>query len=364
MPPPRVTSVLSLAVTASAVASAANFTAALWTGSTGMLAAAMVALAATINLGLLLLNIGRASQPADAAHPFGYAKELHFWSFVVAILLFSLAAGIAIHDGIGAFFYPRPVIGPRTGYLALGIAFLAVGFAADRAVQAINQRRDKTQTLRAQRSPVLFTVKTETFTALISFAIAFAGIAISDTALLPAADGAAAVLIGLVLGAVAAIMCLEVRNLILGEAAPPEIRREIHEAIVSEVGPGHPIRAVNEIRTTHLGPRSLLVVASVDLEDGEPAANVEAAVARIEATLRERVPAVRRIFIEGQAAGDYAAAERPMDVRPRAAQPTRKAAAPVASPHSAESDAQASPPPAPRPLNRKERKRQKYLKRR
>ncbi|WP_139247724.1 cation diffusion facilitator family transporter [Hyphomicrobium sp. CS1GBMeth3] len=363
MPPRHITSVLMLALAANAAATAATFTAALLTGSTAMLAAALLTLVAAANQGLLLLNISRAQQPADAAHPFGYAKELHFWSFVVAILLFSLAAGIAIHDGIGAFVDPRPVIGPRTAYLALGIAFVAVALATDRAVQL---RRETTQTLRAQRSPVLFTVLTENFAALISFAVAFVGIAISDTALLPAADGAAATLIGLLLGAVAAIMSIEVRNLILGVAAPPEIRREIHEAIVAEVGPGRPIRAVNEIRTMHLGPRSLLVVASVDLEDREPAANVEAAVSRIEATLRERVPSVRRIFIEGQSATDYVATERAMEdrmhARPSSAE--QKNAPRTASLLSTPRAGPDTQPEAPRPLNRKERKRQKHLNRR
>lgn len=352
-----VTGVLRLALAANAAAAAATLTAAAWTGASAVLATALLALAAAAGQGLLLLNIGRARQPTDALHPFGYARELYFWSFVVAVLLFSLAAGVAIHEGVDKLVDPPPVTGTRTSYVALAAAFVLIGLATAKAVSEASRRRGGAAALRASRTPVLFTVLAEGFAALAALAIAIAATLISDLTGRSAADGYGTVLIGLLLGAVAAVMSIEVRSLIVGEAASPAVRRDLHEAVVAEVGPGRPIRAVNEIRTLRLGPRDLLVVASVDFEDGEPAAAIEAAVARIEEAVRSRVPAVRRIFIEGQSARDHALAEEVMARRPltRPATPAGLRASPAGP--------QAPSEPA-RRLSRKERKRQKHLKRR
>lgn len=356
--------VLIGSLAANAAVAVAAFFAAAWSGASAVLAVALLAAVNAVNQGLLWLNIGRARQPADAAHPFGYAKELYFWSFVVAILLFPLAAGVALHDGIGKLVDPRPVTDARTNYLVLAAAFGLVGLATARAVLELRRRRGPSAlaALRASRTPVLFTVLIEGFAALAGLSVAALGVLVSDLSGRPAADAYAAILVGLLLGGIATLVSIEIRRLIVGEAAPPAVRRDIHEAIVAEVGPGRPIRAVNEIRTQHLGPRSLLVVASVDFDDGQPAVAIEAAVARIERTMRERVPAVRRIFIEGQSARDHADAEEIMAGRPAGRQaastPARKSAAgaPASRPSA---DPQAPSAPDKR-LSRKERKRQRH----
>ncbi|MCC7253689.1 cation diffusion facilitator family transporter [Hyphomicrobium sp.] len=366
MAPASLRGVLIVALAANAAAAFAGFVGAAWSGSSALLAVALLAGVSAANQGLMLLNIGRAWQPADAAHPFGYAKELYFWSVVVAILLFSLAAGVALQDGIAKLVDPRPVTDVRTTYIVLALALVLLGLATGKAVSELKRRRgDSAAALRASRVPVLFTISTQGLAALASLAVAGVGLVLTDATGRPAADGYAAVLIALLLGAVAAVMSIEVRSLILGEAASPPVRREIHEAVVAEVGPGHPIRAVNEIRTLALGPRSILVVASVDFEDGMPAAALEAAVARIERTIRSRAPAVRRIFIEGQSARDHADAEKLMAQRPakRLASATTApkqpgTGTPVAL-LSVPNDPQAASEPA-RRLSRKERKRQKH----
>lgn len=365
-----VTGVLRLAVAANAAVAAASFAASASTGSSALLATAFLGLVAAANQGLVLFNIGRARQPADAVHPFGYAKELYFWSFVVAVLLFSLAAGVVIHESVGKLVDPRPVRTSMTTYAVLAAALGLVALSTAKAVTELKRRRGATalSALRASRTPVLFTVLIENGAMLVGLLVAAVGVLVSDLTGRPAADSSAAVLIGLLLGAVAAVMSIEVRRLVVGEAAPPAVRRDIHEAVLAEVGPGRPIRAVNELRTLHLGPRDLLVVASVDYEDGEPAAAIEAAVARIEQTMRSRVPAVRRIFIEGQSARDHADAERIMSARSSrrharpATAPDRSGAGTPAALVSA-NDQQAPSEPAKR-LSRKERKRQKHQQRR
>lgn len=370
------TGVILVALATNLGLAAAKLAAAAVTGSSAMLAAAIQALAGAGNQTLMLLGFQRARQPADAVHPFGYAREIHFWSFAGAILLFALGAGVALYDGIDQLLHPRAVTDPAVAYTVLAIAFALKGLSATNTIGAVKRRRTNApalEPLRASRTPALFTVLVEDVAALIGLAIALVGIAVSDLTGRPAPDGYAAILIGLVLGAVAALMSVETRSVIVGESAPPELRRDIQEAIVAEVGPGRPIRAVNEIRTLRLGPRDFLAVASVDFEDSETAAAIEAATSRIEATIRTHTPSVRRIFIEGQSARDHASAEHVLASSrpPTVAQSTMLAAAPaipvaatqIPSPAPERDDAPASSAQA-KPSSRKGRKRQKNLKRR
>lgn len=350
--------VVVVALAANLGIAAAKFTAAALTGSSAMLSEAIHSLVDTGNQALLLLGIKRAEKPADTVHPFGYAKELYFWGFVVAVLLFSLGAGVAIYEGVDKLVDPHPVTDPLINYTVLAIAFVLETISAHRAIGEFNRRRGNVPALvalRASKDPALFTVLLEDIAALIGLTIAAIGIAISDATGSPAADGYASILIGLLLGAVAAFMSVEIRSLIVGEAASPAVRRDIQEAVLAEMGPGRPIRAVNEIRTMHLGPTDILVVASVDFEDDETAAAIEAATSRIEATIRTHTPAVRRIFIEGQSARDHARAEEmlaglPPKMAPAAAAKPATIVAPAAPPATAPREAAAPDAPvAPTP---------------
>jgi cation diffusion facilitator family transporter len=365
------TSVVMVALAANLGIAFAKFAAAAWTGSSAMLSEAIHSLVDTANQALLLLGIRRSQRPADAFHPFGYAKELYFWSFVVAILLFSLGAGVAIYEGVEKLLDPHPIGDPLVNYVVLAIAFALEGMSAARAVQEFNRRRGNVPALialRASKDPALFTVLLEDAAALIGITIAAIGIAVSDITGSPTADGYASVLIGLLLGAVAAFMSIEIRSLIIGEAASPAVLQDIRNAIEAEQGPGHPIRIVNDIRTMHLGPTDILVAVSVDFADGVSAEAIEAATSLVERTIKAKRPAVRRFFMEGQSAEDHAAAERALAtaldpgfaVEPTAAS-TAVTSTASAPPAPAESNpARTSPPASTLPLSRKERKRQKH----
>jgi len=313
------TGVVVVALAANLGIAVAKFVAAAWTGSSAMLSEAIHSLVDTANQALLLLGIRRAGRPADAVHPFGYAKELYFWSFVVAILLFSLGAGVAIYEGVDKLMHPHAVTDPFVNYAVLAVAFVLESISAAKAIAEFNRIRGAAPALvalRASKDPALFTVLLEDMAALTGLTIAAVGIAIAHATGSPTADGYASVLIGLLLGAVAAFMSVEIRSLIVGEAADPAIRRGIQEAFASEQGPGRPIRAVNEIRTMHLGPTDILLAASVDFDDAVTADAIEAATTRIENTIRTHHPEVRRIFIEGQSARDYERAERALEGLP------------------------------------------------
>lgn len=307
------TSVVVVALVCNLGIAFAKFAAAAWTGSSAMLSEAIHSLVDTSNQGLLLHGIRRSRRPADAFHPFGYSKELYFWSFVVAILLFSLGAGVAIYEGVEKLIDPRPVTDPIVNYVVLAVAFVLEAISATKAVQEFNGRRGSLPALvalRTSKDPALFTVLLEDSAALAGLTIATVGIAISHATGSPTADGYASILIGLLLGAVAAFMSIEIRSLIVGEAASPAVLQDIRDAITAEQGSGKPIRAINDIRTMHLGPTDILVAVSVDFEDGVTAETIESTTSRVERAIKARQPAVRRFFMEGQSSTDHAETER------------------------------------------------------
>jgi cation diffusion facilitator family transporter len=319
------TGIVMVALGCNLAIAVAKFTAAAWTGSSAMLSEAIHSLVDTSNQGLLLVGIKRAARPADERHPFGYSKELYFWSFVVAVLLFSLGAGVALYEGFHKLFNPHPVTDPIVNYVVLIVAIALEGFSTWKAVSEFNSRRGSTGLLRAlktSKDAALFTVVLEDIAAMAGLFVALAGIAIAHITGSPLADGFASILIGLILGAVAAFMSVEIRSLLVGEAASADVRAGIRELIDAEAGQGRPIRVVNEIRTMHLGPEDVLLTASVDFHDRETSVAVEATTARLEATIRDKFPEVRRFFLEVQSASAHAEFALPEDMVPISSPPS------------------------------------------
>ncbi len=299
------TKVVLIALTCNFGIAVAKFVAAAYTGSSAMLSEAIHSLVDTSNQGLLYHGIRRSRRPADARHPFGYAKEIFFWSFVVAIVLFSLGSGVAIYEGIDKLLHPHPISNPHVNYMVLGVALLLESFSTWKAVAAFNATRDGQRALAALRSskdPALFTVLLEDFAALAGLVVALAGIAAAHLLALPWADGLASIVIGLILAAVAAFLAIEIKSLLIGEAASVETQADIRRLIDAESRHGGPVRAINEIRTMQLGPNDVIVAASIDMEDGALASDVEAANHRLEAAIKALHPEVRYLFIEVQSA--------------------------------------------------------------
>lgn len=303
------TSVVLVALGANLGIAAAKFAAAAWTGSSAMLSEAIHSLVDTSNQGLLLYGIKRSARPADERHPFGYSRELYFWSFIVAILLFSMGAGVSIYEGIDKLLHPHPISDPMVNYAVLGIAVVLEGISTWKAVTEFNSRRNgdgMLAALRSSKDPSLFTVVLEDLAALTGLVIALAGIAAAHLLNIEWADGLASVAVGLVLAAVAAFMSIEIQGLIIGEAASPPVVAGIKDLIAAETGEGKPIRVLNELKTMHLGASDILVVASCDFQDGETAQSVEATTMRLEREIKARYPDVRQLYIEVQSARDHA----------------------------------------------------------
>jgi cation diffusion facilitator family transporter len=283
----------------------AKFVAAGWTQSSAMLSEAIHSLVDTSNQGLLLLGMSRAKRAPDAQHPFGYGKEIYFWSFIVAMVLFALGSGVAIYEGIEKVLDPHPLHDVYVLYVVLAVAIALEGYSTWKAVGEFNSRRQPTElgfiaALRASKDPTLFAIVLEDLAALTGLTIALAGILAAHVGGYDNADGIASILIGLVLAGVAAFMTGEIKSLIVGEAASRDVQAGLRAIVESETGAEKPVRRINEIRTMHLGPDDVLVTASVDFHDGVSAKTVEDVTARLQSAIKSRYPEVRHLFIEVQ----------------------------------------------------------------
>ena len=259
----------------------------------------------TGNQGLLLYGIHRSKRPADDRHPFGYASEIYFWAFIVAILIFSIGSGISIYEGVQKILRPHPISDPTINYVILILAFIFEGAAWYVAYREFNLvRGDKSlfQAVRDSKDPTVFTVLFEDTAAMLGLVVAFIGIYISVSWNIPWMDGAASVLIGIILAGTALLLALETKGLLIGESAAPEIVEEITEIVKAQDA----IIALNEIRTLHRGPNDVLLALSVDYQDDVPAGMVERANSDLEIAIKARFPVVKRMFIEVQSAQHHA----------------------------------------------------------
>ncbi len=280
-----------------------KFAASAFTGSSAMFAEAVHSVVDTGNQALLLYGLRRAARPADAAHPFGYGKEIYFWAFVVAILLFSLGAGISLYEGISKVRAPHGLENAVWNYVVLGLAMVFEAAAWWVAFREFNRVRGKVPILRAVRQskdPALFTVLFEDSAAMLGLAAAFVGVFCADRLGIAWADGAASIAIGVILASAAIMLAIETKGLLIGEAADDAIVAEI----VGMAGQAGFVDAVNEVRTMHFGPDDILVNLSVDARDTLTADVVEAGISRLETEIKARHPAVSRVFIEIQTARD------------------------------------------------------------
>ena len=297
------TKVVIAALGANALIAVAKFTAAAWTGSAAMLSEAIHSLADTANQGLLLRGARQAARPADARHPFGYAKELYFWAFVVAVLLFSLGSGVAMYEGIHKLRNPEPVTDPWINYGVLGFALICEAGSTFFALREFNSKRGSTaavQALRRSKDPALFTVLLEDMAAIAGLLVAFAGLVGAQAFGWAWGDAAASIVIGIILGLVAAFMATETKSLLIGVAAAPEMVAAIQAIIRGEMSNG-PIRHLEHLKTMHLGPDEVLVAATVAFKDDGSAAALQATVARLETKIQARFPQVRHLYLEAQA---------------------------------------------------------------
>lgn len=282
----------------------AKFVGAAITGSSAMLSEGIHSVVDTGNQGLLLYGIARSKRPADEKHPFGYASEIYFWAFIVAILIFSIGAGISMYHGIEKVLHPHPVADPTINYIILSLAMVFEGFAwwiAYKEFSSIKGKKSIFQAVQESKDPTIFTVLFEDTAAMLGLVVALVGIWLSVHLDMPVLDGVASILIGIILAGTALLLALETKGLLIGEAAAPEIVEEIREIVAQHDA----IEGLNEIRTLHRGPNDVLLALSVDYVNSVNAGDVERTNTRIEIAIKERFPVVKRLFIEVQSSDDH-----------------------------------------------------------
>ena len=274
----------------------AKFVAAAITGSSAMLTEGVHSLVDSTNQVLLLYGQKRSKRPADAVHALGYGRELYFWSFVVAILVFSLGAGVSIYEGILHLLHPEPTEDLLIAFIVLGVAIGLEGWSTIAALREFNDERGRKSIFRAIRdtkdAPNLI-VLLENSGAIAGLLIAGLGISLSALTGSPMFDGIASVLIGLVLASTAVMLIVEAKGLLIGEAADPALVKELRRCIESRPQ----IVAVRELLTVHQAPEMVVAIIGVDFEDSISARAVEETVASIEREIAAAFPVVTRVYI-------------------------------------------------------------------
>jgi cation diffusion facilitator family transporter len=284
------------ALIANAGIALAKFIGYLITGSSSMLAEAVHSVADTSNQGLLLLGGRTARRAATPEHPFGYGRDRYFYSFVVALLLFTLGSVFALYEGIHKLESHEPLTSP---IVAVGILVVAIALEGYSFRTAVHESRplkgDSTwwQFIRQSKVPELPVVLLEDLGALTGLVLALFGVGLSVLTGDPVWDAIGTICIGLLLGVIAIILIIEMKSLLIGEGAAPPVLSDIVQAI--EAGE---VQRVIHIKTQYLGPDELLVAAKIALEPGLPLATVAAAIDAAEARIRERVPVARAIYLE------------------------------------------------------------------
>lgn len=264
-----------------------------------MLSEGIHSLVDTGNQVLLLHGLKQAAKPADEDFPFGHGKEVYFWSFIVAILIFALGGGISMYEGIKHLQHPEAISSPMINYVVLGLAMLFEGAAWFFAFKAFKRQKGKwgfIEAIQRAKDPSIFVVLFEDSAAMLGLVVAFAGVALSQATGILIFDSIASIIIGLILIGTSIWLAYETKSLLIGESANKPTIQAIREILKSSEGVGH----VNEVLTMHMGPDFILANISVDFNDDKTADEIERIIARIDQTIKTQFPPIKRIFIEAE----------------------------------------------------------------
>ncbi|MGK2941379.1 MAG: cation diffusion facilitator family transporter [Immundisolibacter sp.] len=269
------------------------------TGSSAMLSEGIHSIVDTGNQILLLYGLARSKKPANELHPFGHGKELYFWSFVVAILIFAVGAGISIYEGIHQIAEPQSISSPHINYIVLGLAIIFEGAAWYFALTEFRKVKGKwgyLEAVRRGKDPSMFVVLFEDSAAMLGLVFAFIGVLLSQLTGILLFDGLASIVIGLILAGTAAWLAYETKGLLIGERANSDVIIGFKKIALAHPAVNH----VNEVLTMHMGPDFILLNISLDFKDAAVAPEIEAAISEIDAEIKQSYPMVKRIFIEAE----------------------------------------------------------------
>ncbi|MDP9933471.1 cation diffusion facilitator family transporter [Variovorax paradoxus] len=289
------------AIAANVAIAATKFVVAGITGSSAMLSEGIHSAVDTFNGVLLLVGIRLSQRPPTVQHPFGHGKELYFWSLIVAVLIFGLGGGVSFYEGIQHIRHPEPMQDPTWNYVVLGLAMLFEGasfLVALRQFRAQSRGAPFWRALEQSKDPTTYTVLAEDSAALLGLVVAALGIYFSHRLDMPALDGAASVVIGLLLAGVAVLLISQARGLLIGEGIRPETARAIRSLAMEQPS----VSNVGRVLSMYIGPDDVLAIVDVNFKDGTATGDAADAISAIETQVRARFPMIRRLFIEASEA--------------------------------------------------------------
>jgi cation diffusion facilitator family transporter len=277
-----------------------KYAAALFTGSSSMLAEAFHSTVDSGNELLLLLGMRRSERPPDAGHPFGHGKEVYFWSLLVAIFIFGIGGGFSLYEGFTRLIEGQAPTGTKWNYIVLALAALLEGYSwwVSRRELVARKKPHETiwQCIQRSKDPTVFTVFIEDSAALAGIALAFLGITLTQVTGNPAFDAVGSIAVGLLLAVVAVMLAMESRKLLVGERADTDQINRVREVIAAEPA----VERVGDLLTMQLGPEEVLLNVAIKFRRGQNVQDLETTIDNLERRIRAEEPSIKRIFIEAE----------------------------------------------------------------
>ena len=280
-----------------------KFVVAAITGSSALLSEAIHSLVDTGNGGLILYGIRRSRRPPDAEHPFGHGRELYFWTLIVGILVFALGGGISLYEGVSRIAHPGKTVTSGWSYVVLGASavFEGIGwYFGWKAIRAEMRGRNIVEVIHDTKDPTNFAVVLEDSAALLGIVVAFLGLFLADGLGMPALDGVASIVIGLLLCGVALVMVYESKGLLVGEGAAPSTLAGIREMASDDPS----VERVTRLLSLYLGPEEVLLTIDIRFHSTCTAADIRHAVARLKGMIQAKYPRIRHIFFDAASIGE------------------------------------------------------------
>ncbi|HEY0897233.1 MAG TPA: cation diffusion facilitator family transporter [Sphingobacteriaceae bacterium] len=274
-----------------------KFIAAGITGSSAMISEGIHSVVDAGNEVLLLYGLKRSKKPASEKRPFGYGKELYFWAFIVSVLIFAVGGGISFYEGVTHLQHPEVVRDPKWNYIVLGFAFVFDGISFITAIREFNRQRGPIpfwKAVRVSKDPSTFVVLFEDAADVLGLIVAFLGIYLGHLYQNPLFDGAASMIIGVILTSISILLARESRSLLMGESADPKLLGQV-AALVN----GDP--AICQIRhalSTYMGPEELLILLKVQFSEELTSAEMVTAIRRLRNSVKKDIPSVKQLYIE------------------------------------------------------------------
>lgn len=274
-----------------------KFVAASMTGSSAMISEGIHSLVDSGNELLLLLGIYRSQKPADAKRPFGYGRELFFWSYIVALLIFAVGGGVSLYEGVTHLLEPESIRNPLWNYAVLSVALVLDGYSLYTALTAFNKQRGKLPFWKSvidSKDPATFTVLFEDAADVLGLLIALAGVVLGQVFDNPYFDGVASILIGLLLVGISVVLARESKSLLMGEGVDDDVKAQLIALTTADPA----VMSVLNMHTIYMSPNEVVVMQRVAFDPALTADLVSHAIHRISTTLRTEVPDIQQIFVE------------------------------------------------------------------